>query len=123
MAPTQRFSHETALLAELNHRLFNTLQIIPELVARGRRDPDRTTTPDLLGELEERLRALGALHRLLAAKDINLSPEQAVRLPLLVVELVINVLKHEPHLEQDAVLQPRHGAVGALEARRMPAPR
>jgi two-component sensor histidine kinase len=127
MGATQRFSDETVLLAEFNHRLFNTLQIIAAMVARCRRDTDGPATPVLLGELEERLRAFGALHRLLATtplpealenhcrelcillvqgfgredvmpwvvmEDVNLSPEQAFRLPLLVVELVTNVLKH-----------------------------
>lgn len=127
MDPTQRFSDETMLLVEFNHRMFNTLQIIGAMVARCRRDTDGRTTPELLGELEERLRALGALHRLLATtprpeafedhcrnlcillvrafgredvtpwvvmEDLDLSPEQTFRLPLLVVELVTNVLKH-----------------------------
>jgi two-component sensor histidine kinase len=126
MGPTQRYSDETVLLAEFNHRLFNTLQIIVAMVARCRRDTDAAATPVLLGELEERLRALGALHRLLATtppeafenhcrklcmllvrafgredvtpwvvmEDVDLSPEQTFRLPLLMVELVTNVLKH-----------------------------
>ena len=126
MGATQRFSDETVLLAEFNHRLFNTLQIITAMVAQCRRDTDGSATPVLLDELEARLRALGALHRLLAARppeslenhcrklcilllkafgredvmpwvvmeDVDLSPEQTFRLPLLVVELVTNVLKH-----------------------------
>jgi two-component sensor histidine kinase len=127
MGPTQHFSDETVLLAEFNHRMCNTLQIIAAMVARCRRDPDGSATPVLLGELDERLRALGALHRLLVIppppkalenhcrklcillaqafgrkdvtpwvvmEDLDLSPEQTFRLPLLVVELVTNVLKH-----------------------------
>jgi len=127
MGPIQRFSDETVLLAEFNHRLFNTLQIIAAMVARCRRDADGSATPVLLGELEARLGALGALHRLLVIppqpeafenhcrklcillvqafgredvtpwvvmEDLDLSPEQSFRLPLLVVELVTNVLKH-----------------------------
>jgi two-component sensor histidine kinase len=127
MGPTQRFSDETVLLAEFNHRLFNTLQIIAAMVARCRRDTDGLATTVLLDEFEERLRALGVLHQLLATspppealedhcrklcvlllqafgredvtpwvvmEDVNPSPEQTFRLPLLVVELVTNVLKH-----------------------------
>lgn len=126
MGATQRLSDETVLLAEFNHRLCNTLQIISAMLARCRRDADGSATPVVLGELDERLRALGALHRLLATtppeafeihcrklcilllqafgrkdvtplvvmEDIDLSPEQTLRLPLLVVELVTNVLKH-----------------------------
>src|SRR5207302_9550486 len=126
MGPTQRFSDDTVLLAEFNHRLFNTLQIIAAMVARCRRDTDGSATV-WLGEPEERLRALGALHRLLVTtpppetfenhcrklcillvrafsredvtpwvvmEDLDLSSEQTFRLPLLVVELVTNVLKH-----------------------------
>jgi two-component sensor histidine kinase len=127
MGPTQRFSDETVLLAEFNHRLFNTLQVIAAMVARCRHDTEGSATPVLLGELEGRLRAVGALHRFLATtpppegfenhcrklcillvqafgredvtpwvvmEDLNLSPEQIFRLPLIVVELVTNVLKH-----------------------------
>jgi two-component sensor histidine kinase len=126
MSPTQ-CSNETVLLAELSHRLCNTLQIIAAIVARCRRDTDGSATPFLLNQLEERLRALGALHRLLTGapppeafeshcrklcillvqafgredvapwvvmEGVDLSPDQAFRLPLLVVELVTNVLKH-----------------------------
>jgi two-component sensor histidine kinase len=127
MGRTQRFSDETVLLAEFNHRLCNTLQIIAAMVAQCRRDTDGSATPVLPGQLQERLQALGVLHRLLAAtpppeafenhcrklcvllvqafgredvtpwvvmEDVDLSPEQTFRLPLLVVELVTNVLKH-----------------------------
>jgi two-component sensor histidine kinase len=127
MGSTQRFSDETVLLAEFNHRLCNTLQVIAAMVAQCRRDTDGSATPVLLGHLQERLQALGALHRLLATapppeafenhcrklcillvqafgrgdvtpwvviEDVDLSPEQSFRLPLLVVELVTNVLKH-----------------------------
>jgi two-component sensor histidine kinase len=127
MGPAQRFNDETVLLAELSHRMSNTLQIIAAMVARCRRDTDGSASPLLLRELEERLRALGALHRLLTTapppealenhcrklcmllvqafgredvalwvvmEDVDLSPEQRFRLPLLVVELVTNVLKH-----------------------------
>jgi two-component sensor histidine kinase len=66
MGPIQQFSDEAVLLAEFNHRLFNTLQIVAAMVARCRCGADGSTTPVLLGELEERLQAFGALHQLLA---------------------------------------------------------
>jgi two-component sensor histidine kinase len=127
MGPAHRFNDETVLLAEFNHRLFNTLQIIASMVSRCWRNTDGRATPLLLGELEERLSAFGALHRMLSTQaspagledhcrslcillvqafgredvtpwvvmeDLELSADQAFRLPLLVVELVTNVLKH-----------------------------
>ena len=45
MGPTQRLSDETVLLAEFNHRLCNTLQIIAAMMALCRRDPDRSAKP------------------------------------------------------------------------------
>ena len=118
---------EMALLAEFHHRLFNTLQIIASAVAQCRKDlRDRADLTSLV-DLEERLAALGRMHRLLsrpapqvgledhcrslcillarafgredvtlrvAMDDLNLSSIQAYSVPLLVVELVTNVLKH-----------------------------
>src|SRR5437879_10750676 len=85
MGPTQRYSDETVLLAEFNHRLFNTLQIIVAMVARCRRDADAAAIPVLLGELEERLRALGALHRLLAATPPEAFEDHCRKLCILLV--------------------------------------
>ena len=118
---------EMALLAEFNHRLFNTLQLIASAVAQCRKDlRDRADMTSLV-DLEDRLAALGRMHRLLSRPapqggledhcrslclllvrafgrgdvtpgvvmdDLNLSPAQAYSVPLLVVELVTNVLKH-----------------------------
>jgi two-component sensor histidine kinase len=125
MGPTRRFSDETVLLAEFNHRLCTTLQIIAAMMARCR-EANGCATAVALSEFEERLRTLGALHRLLATAplealeshcrkvcillvrafgredvtpvvamdDVALTAEQMFRLPLLVAELVTNVLKH-----------------------------
>jgi two-component sensor histidine kinase len=121
------FGEEMALLTEVNHRLFNTLQIISSSISQCRRDlrdrADLTSLPDL----KTRLAALSRMHRLLSTPtpragledhcrslcilltqafgredvtpwvtmdDLSLSPKQAYSLPLLVVELVTNVLKH-----------------------------
>jgi two-component sensor histidine kinase len=118
---------EITLLAEFNHRLFNTLQIIAGGLMQCRRDlRDRADMTSLVN-LENRLASLGRMHRLLSQpapmsgledhcralctllvlafgredvtiwvemEDLNLTPEQAYSLPLLVVELVTNVLKH-----------------------------
>ncbi len=122
---------ETALLAEFNHRLFNTFQIIAAAVHQCRRDLTS------LVDLESRLVALGRLHRLLSRaaprtgfedhcrslcgllvqafgrddvtpcvvmEDLLLTPEQAYRLPLLVVELVTNVLKHSLKDQADGTI-------------------
>jgi two-component sensor histidine kinase len=85
MGPTQRFSDETVLLAEFNHRLFNTLQIIAAVVAQCQRDADGSATPVLLGELEQRLRALGALHRLLASTPSEVFENHCRKLCILLV--------------------------------------
>jgi two-component sensor histidine kinase len=161
MSPAEHISDEAMLLAEFNHRLFNTLQIIAAMVSRCRRDTSGCATPLLLGELEERLSALGALHRLLSVpasapgledhcrrlcmllvrafgredvtpwvvmEDLDLSAEQIFRLPLLVVELVTNVLKHSlADQEGGAVwvdLRQRHGQIELLvsDSRKAPGP-
>jgi two-component sensor histidine kinase len=57
---------EIVLLAEFNHRLFNTLHTIGLMVASCRRDFGRSSLTTL-SELEYRLAALGKMHRLLSA--------------------------------------------------------
>jgi two-component sensor histidine kinase len=128
---------DMALLAEFNHRLFNTLQIIAAAVAQCRKDlRDRGDMTSLV-DVEERLAALSRMHRLLSQPaphigledhcrllcillvqaygredvtpwvvmdDLNLSATQAYSLPLLVVELVTNVLKHSLADQADGVV-------------------
>jgi two-component sensor histidine kinase len=118
---------EMVLLAEFNHRLCNTLQIIAAAIDQCRKDlRDRADMTSLVN-LEGRLTALGRMHRLLSRpaphvgleehcrsvcilllqafgredvtpcvvmEDTTLSAAQAYSLPLVVVELVTNVLKH-----------------------------
>src|ERR1700755_2733738 len=86
MGSAQRFSDETVLLAEFNHRLCNTLQIIAAVVARCRRGADGCATPLLLGELEERLGALGAMHRLLAAAPADAFEAHCRKLCILLLQ-------------------------------------
>ncbi|MGC1301212.1 MAG: sensor histidine kinase [Caulobacteraceae bacterium] len=57
---------ETTLLAELNHRLFNTMQVIAAQVAQCSRADGATPVRPHLEALRDRIQALGALHRLLA---------------------------------------------------------
>src|SRR6185369_7816632 len=140
---------EMALLAEFNHRLFNTLQVMASAVAQCRKDlRDRADMTSLVG-LEERLAALGRMHRLLSGPaphvgiedhcrllcvliirafgredvtpwvvmdDLDLSPTQAYSLPLLVVELVTNVLKHSLADQADGVIWvDLHARCGQIE--------
>src|ERR1700753_3692533 len=57
---------EVILLAEFNHRLFNTLQVIVAALHQCRRDlRDRADMTSLL-DLEGRVGALGRMHRLLS---------------------------------------------------------
>jgi two-component sensor histidine kinase len=58
---------EIVLLAEFNHRLFNTLQIIGLMVSSCRRDLACLSSLATLSELEYRLAAFGRMHRLLSA--------------------------------------------------------
>jgi two-component sensor histidine kinase len=128
---------EMALLAEFNHRVFNTLQIIASAVAKCRKDLRDRADMTCLVDLEDRLAALGRMHSLLSQPapsvgledhcrllcillvqafgredvipwvvmdDLNLSPIQAYSLPLLVVELVTNVLKHSLADQADGVV-------------------
>jgi two-component sensor histidine kinase len=137
MEVCETVGEEMALLAEFNHRLFNTLQIIESAVVQCRKNlRDRADMTSLV-ELEKRLAALGRMHRLLSQPaprvglgdhchllcillfkafgredvtpivmmdDLNLSPTQAYSLPLLVVELVTNVLKHSLTDQADGVV-------------------
>jgi two-component sensor histidine kinase len=137
MSPAQRIYDETVLLDEYHHRLFNMLQIIAMTVSHCRREADDRLAPVLLKQLEDRVYAFGALHRMLsmpaptaglddhfrtlcllllrafgrdditpwvAMEDLDLSADQAQRLPLLVVELVTNVLKHSLADQQGGVI-------------------
>ncbi len=54
------------LIKELNHRLFNTFQIISNVLAKAERLGCLKSTSELLTDLNHRVQALSALHRLLA---------------------------------------------------------
>ena len=161
MEKGDRVGAEMTLLAEFNHRLFNTLQIILAAIAQCRRDLADRADLTSLTELESRLIALGRMHRLLARpapvsgledhcrslclllmqafgrEDITLcvamdepqlSPEQAYSLPLLVVELVTNVLKHSLTDQIDGIVwirlqsRGREIEVSVSDNRRAPLP-
>ena len=128
---------EMTLLAEFNHRLFNTLQIIASAIAQCRRDLCDRGDMTSLAELEARLKALGRMHQLLSRPapdfqlenhcrclcillvqafgredvtpwvvmdDVNFSPMQAFSVPLMVIELVTNVLKHSLADQADSMV-------------------
>jgi two-component sensor histidine kinase len=67
MEVRQAVGEDLVLLAEFNHRLFNTLQIISAMILRARRDAARGSALETLADLEERLAAMGRMHRLLSA--------------------------------------------------------
>lgn len=133
----ETLGEEMTLLAEFNHRLFNTLQTIAAAVAQCRKDLRDHADMTCLVDLEDRLAAVGRMHRLLSQPaprvgledhcrllcillvrafgredvipwvvmdDLDLSPIQAYGLPLLVVELVTNVLKHSLTDQGDGVV-------------------
>jgi two-component sensor histidine kinase len=69
------FDDERLLLLEFNHRLSNTLQIIASQVARCRQATVCDVVKPMLEDLDSRLRALGAMHHLLAASGMAGFPE------------------------------------------------
>jgi two-component sensor histidine kinase len=137
MGIRERVGDEMFLLAEFNHRLFNTLQIIVSSITKCRKDLRDRSDMTSLAELEVRLVALGRLHRLLSQPaphvglenhcqslcillvqafdredvtpwvvmdDVSLSMVQAYSVPLMMVELVTNVLKHSLADQLDGVV-------------------
>jgi len=61
--------NQSVLITELNHRLCNTFQIIASQIARCERVTHCPIVKPLLGELDERLQYLAALHRMLAKPE------------------------------------------------------
>jgi two-component sensor histidine kinase len=79
MATRPRFSDGTVLLAEFNHRLFNTLQIIASVISECRRNSGGEASTSMLADLETRLAALAQLHRRLAMPRFDKSFEDHCR--------------------------------------------
>lgn len=138
MAATAHDHGEAILLEELNHRLFNSFQIVSSLIASLRRTGrDIDAIGNGLDEIGERLAALARMHRLLSfgfadgrlevhcqslcsalvqafareelmprvrVADVELSPNRRLRVALLVVELVMNALKHGPAASSEAAI-------------------
>jgi two-component sensor histidine kinase len=137
MEMRETVGEEMALVAEFNHRIFNTFQVIACAIAQSRKALRDRADMTCLVDLQERLAALGRMHRLLSEPapdgrledhcrllcilllqafgredvtpwvvmdDLDLSPIQTCGLPLLVVELVTNVLKHSLADQADGVV-------------------
>lgn len=137
---------EAVLLEELNHRLFNSFQIVSSLIASLRRTGrDINGIACGLDEIGERLAALARMHRLLSfgfaggrlethcqsicselvkafaredlmprirMADIRLSPNRRLRVALLVVELVMNALKHGPAVAAEEAITVDLSSIG-----------
>jgi two-component sensor histidine kinase len=86
---------EHALLAESHHRVKNSLQTVADLLLLGRPTGPASAPFD---RTAERIRAIAAVHELLAAEvdadALELDPARAQRVGIVVNELLTNAARH-----------------------------
>ena len=132
------YGDETSVLvAEMNHRFFNSFQVITALVARCGRAKTASDLRPILDDINGRVSAFAAVHRQLACPnmlesfevrcrrlcvdlvqafgrsdrveiscaDIALSAVQGERLPIIIVEMVTNVLKHGSRTQDGGLIK------------------